>query len=316
MGIVRRSAVPAVRLGAAAAAPEAGPPRCGWPPSRRRPRSCRQPGGGVRPHRAGAGHGGGRAARGRRLAGAPTGAGRRPRTPRRGPAAAPSSSLRASAVAADGSLVPGRRRFVHIRRRAWLRVEGPPYRRIAGRSFRGTGAVVPAAHLERVTIEGARAGERFPPLATVRVRGGRVDARFTQPAGGSAWSPPPARVVRAISEMRLYCHQRGQLVRVFPVVFGKPSTPTPLGTHRVYSKTAGPGAAFGRRCCGTTAAAASTEPTRSSCWPAPGATTLRAARATARRTSSGCGRACPSARRCRTASAGDGVIGCRETGER
>jgi lipoprotein-anchoring transpeptidase ErfK/SrfK len=52
-------------------------------------------------------------------------------------------------------------------------------------------------------------------------------------------------LVQRISEMRLYYYRRGQLRRVFPVVFGKPSTPTPLGRYRVYSKTNGPGPAFG-----------------------------------------------------------------------
>ena len=42
-----------------------------------------------------------------------------------------------------------------------------------------------------------------------------------------------------------YYYEGGKLRRVFPVVFGKPSTPTPVGRFAVYSKTAGPSAAFG-----------------------------------------------------------------------
>lgn len=283
MGIVRRSAVLAVCLGAAAAAPAAG---AEGGAAEVRVASFTAPSAVV--------HGtpvvvSGRIAPGpgavviERLEGDAWRALRQVRADARGRFAAGlplrrSSSLRASAVAADGSLVPGRRRFVNVRRRAWLRVQAPADQRIAGRSFRATGAVVPAARLERVTIEGARDGGRFRPLAAARLRGGRVDARFTPPAGGR-WrfrlvaAPRPGRdagaiavapamevfgsnphgvpasaphyLVQAISEMRLYYYQRGRLVRVFPVVFGKPSTPTPLGTYRVYSKTAGPGAAFG-----------------------------------------------------------------------
>jgi lipoprotein-anchoring transpeptidase ErfK/SrfK len=55
----------------------------------------------------------------------------------------------------------------------------------------------------------------------------------------------PHYLVQAISETHLYYYQRGKLRRVLPVVFGKPSTPTPIGSFRVYSKTTGPSAAFG-----------------------------------------------------------------------
>jgi lipoprotein-anchoring transpeptidase ErfK/SrfK len=52
-------------------------------------------------------------------------------------------------------------------------------------------------------------------------------------------------IVQVLGERQMYYYEGGSLRRVFPVVFGKPSTPTPLGTFRVYSKTPGPGPAFG-----------------------------------------------------------------------
>jgi lipoprotein-anchoring transpeptidase ErfK/SrfK len=52
-------------------------------------------------------------------------------------------------------------------------------------------------------------------------------------------------IVQERSQFRLYYYEKGQLSRVFPVVFGAPGTPTPIGTYRVYSKTAGPSSAFG-----------------------------------------------------------------------
>jgi lipoprotein-anchoring transpeptidase ErfK/SrfK len=55
----------------------------------------------------------------------------------------------------------------------------------------------------------------------------------------------PNYLVQKIGEASLYYYQHGKLVRLFPVVFGKPSTPTPIGSFNVYSKTAGPSAAFG-----------------------------------------------------------------------
>lgn len=189
-----------------------------------------------------------------------------------------SASLRAGAVAADGTVVAGTRKNVTVRRRVHLSVSVPEYESIAGRPFTVSGAVVPARNGERVVLEGSRDGGEFRPIARTTVRRGRVAARVSAPAGGtwryrlatrasSAGSaivsrPTAARtvfgsnphnvpasapryLVQAISEWQLYYYEHGRLTRVFPVVFGAPSTPTPVGSYRVYSKTAGPSAAFG-----------------------------------------------------------------------
>ncbi len=190
-----------------------------------------------------------------------------------------SGNLRVSVQAADGTISSSRRRFVTVRRKVSLRVTAAPLENIAGRPFRARGAVVGASRGERVTIEGSVDGSAFRPIRRVAVRGGRVDAAFTPPRGGT-WrfrlsasasadraraagsattgrmevfganphgvpASAPHYLVQMISEMHLYYYQDGRLRRVFPVVFGKPSTPTPVGIYRVYSKTPGPGPAFG-----------------------------------------------------------------------
>jgi hypothetical protein len=153
------------------------------------------------------------------------------------------------------------------------------YESIAGRPFTVAGAVVPSRDGETAVLEGSLDGRAYVPLGRFRVRDGRVGGTVTPTAGGTwrfrlsakgeraagdeALSPATARrtvfganphgvpasapvyLVQKISEMRLYYYESGQLVRVFPVVFGKPSTPTPVGSYRVYSKTSGPGPAFG-----------------------------------------------------------------------
>lgn len=191
-----------------------------------------------------------------------------------------SGNLRASVQAPDGTVLPSRRRFVRAVRRVSLSVAPAPYQQIAGRPFRATGTIVPAEPGERAVIEGSVDGGRFRTLATVTVRGGRVNATFAPPSGGrwrfrlvAAARPgqdsggigaapamtvaginphgvpasAPHYLVQAISEFSLYYYEHGRLVRVFPVVFGAPATPTPVGSFRVYSKTAGPRAAFGPR---------------------------------------------------------------------
>jgi hypothetical protein len=191
-----------------------------------------------------------------------------------------SGNLRVSVATAEGGVASSRRRFVTVRRTVRLSVDAAPLEDIAGRPFTATGVVVPSVRGERVALEGSVDGGPFRVIARVPVRAGRVSATFTPPRGGSwrfrltapksAGGGPggaattgrmnvhgrnphgvPATadhyLVQRISEMKLYYYQRGQLRRVFPVVFGKPSTPTPLGRYRVYSKTYGPGPAFGPR---------------------------------------------------------------------
>lgn len=189
-----------------------------------------------------------------------------------------SATLRASAVGADGVAVPGPRKNLRVLRKVHLKVTVPEYESVARRPFTVSGAVVPARNGERVVLEGSRDGGKYAPVARLTVRNGRVSAKVSAPSGGmwrfriatgtsteggpstSAATAPrrvfgsnphgvpssaPRYLVQAISEMHLYYYEHGQVVRVLPVVFGKPSTPTPVGNFRVYSKTVGPGPAFG-----------------------------------------------------------------------
>jgi hypothetical protein len=187
-------------------------------------------------------------------------------------------SLRASLQAPDDTLVSSRRRFVGVRRRVALRVRAIEYQQIAGHPFRATGRVSRAAEGETAILEGSVNGGRFRSLKRLAVRSGKVRTTFAPPRGGR-WrfrlvAPPrpgldsggaasatamtvagtnphgvprsaPHYLVQKIGEMSLYYYQHGKLVRLFPVVFGAPSTPTPIGSFRVYSKTTGPSGAFG-----------------------------------------------------------------------
>lgn len=183
-------------------------------------------------------------------------------------------SVRARPAVAGGE--PGSRRNIDVRRRLDVRVSTHSYESIAGLPFTVSGTVVPARDGERVLLEGSRNGRAYQPIARMVVRKGRVGGTVTPPAGGTwrfrlstaerrapdrsdATAPrrvfdanphsvpasSPVYIVQKLSEMQLYYYERGQLRRVMPVVFGKPSTPTPVGNFRVYSKAPGPGAVFG-----------------------------------------------------------------------
>ncbi len=189
-----------------------------------------------------------------------------------------SSNLRVSVATAEGTVAVSRRRAVALRRRVALSVTAAPLENISGRPFTATGSVGSAAGRERVQLQGSVDGKAFRTLKALRVRGGKVRATFTPPAGGrwrfrlvavgtpgrdaggSATTPAmtvfgrnphgvpasaPHYLVQEIDEFQLYYYEDGALRRVFPVVFGAPSTPTPVGRYAVYSKTAGPSAAFG-----------------------------------------------------------------------
>ncbi|MGD9571064.1 MAG: L,D-transpeptidase [Thermoleophilia bacterium] len=190
-----------------------------------------------------------------------------------------SGNLRVSVATAEGGVSTSRRRFVTVRRKVTLRVTAAPLENISGRPFTARGVVVGAAKGERAVLEGSLNGSRFRPLKRIAVKGGRVAATFTPPKGGT-WrfrltaeasadgsraegrattgrmdvygsnphgipSSAPHYLVQEISQFHLYYYEGGTLRRVFPVVFGAPGTPTPVGTYRVYSKTVGPRAAFG-----------------------------------------------------------------------
>jgi L,D-transpeptidase catalytic domain len=189
-----------------------------------------------------------------------------------------SSSLRVSVATAEGTVSSSRRRSVALRRRVALTVTAAPMENISGRPFAVTGSLGAAARGERVQLQGSLNGRSFRTLTTLGTKGGRVRATFTPPSGGkwrfrltaaatpgrdvggrattpvmSVYGSNPHGVpasashylVQEISQTLLYYYEGGKLRRVLPVVFGKPSTPTPVGRFAVYSKTSGPSAAFG-----------------------------------------------------------------------
>jgi len=189
-----------------------------------------------------------------------------------------SSNLRVSVATAEGTVQSSRRRAVALRRRVALTVSAPPLESISGRPFSVSGSVGGAPKGERVELQGSVNGKRFRTLTKLAVRGGKVKATFTPPTGGRwrfrlvAAATPGQNVggrattavidvhgsnphgipasashylVQQISQFKLYYYEDGKLRRVFPVVFGKASTPTPVGRFAVYSKTSGPSAAFG-----------------------------------------------------------------------
>ena len=55
-----------------------------------------------------------------------------------------------------------------------------------------------------------------------------------------------------IGERALGIYEGNQLIKRYPVAIGKPSTPTPVGTHRVLEKVLHPGGALGTRWIGFT----------------------------------------------------------------
>ena len=59
-------------------------------------------------------------------------------------------------------------------------------------------------------------------------------------------------IVISLSERALGLYQGNQLIRRYPVAIGKPSTPTPVGTHRVLEKVLYPGGGLGTRWIGFT----------------------------------------------------------------
>lgn len=191
---------------------------------------------------------------------------------------AAAGSIRAAVRTPAGTILAGPRRFVAVKRLVTLSVNAPLYQEIVGTPFTVRGAVRPSAQGDEILIEGSRGG-RFIALKTLRARrGGTFTGRLEVPAAGTwrfrvragatdagqaagaaitpgttVFAKNPHKIpksashyiVQERSQLRLYYYENGQLSRVFPVVFGAPGTPTPIGAYRVYSKTAGPSAAFG-----------------------------------------------------------------------
>lgn len=59
-------------------------------------------------------------------------------------------------------------------------------------------------------------------------------------------------IVISVGERALGLYEGNQLIKRYPVAIGKPSTPTPVGTHRVLEKVLHPGGALGTRWIGFT----------------------------------------------------------------
>jgi L,D-transpeptidase-like protein len=189
-----------------------------------------------------------------------------------------SVTLRASVPTAAGGLFAGPQRTIGLRRALDLTVVPRPFRAIAGQPLDVLVRVRPATAGEMLRLEGS-AGGPFRLLRRLRIgadgaaratltvpSGGRWRFRVSASAehglneGGDATSAPlpiyglnphgvPANashyIVQVIHETQIYYYEDGRLIRVFPVVFGKPSTPSPVGSFRVYAKGPGPRAAFG-----------------------------------------------------------------------
>jgi L,D-transpeptidase catalytic domain len=79
-------------------------------------------------------------------------------------------------------------------------------------------------------------GAAFSPSRRVKVRDGNP---YGVPTSYAHF------IVVDISQYKLYYHEHGLVVRVFPCVTGKPSTPTPLGQWAVYEKQWAPGGQYG-----------------------------------------------------------------------
>lgn len=57
----------------------------------------------------------------------------------------------------------------------------------------------------------------------------------------------PHLILVDLSKYKLYYHERGQVVRVFDCVLGRPGLPTPRGHFRIYAKDSGVGGPYGPR---------------------------------------------------------------------
>ncbi len=67
------------------------------------------------------------------------------------------------------------------------------------------------------------------------------------PDDGAMRGAPERTIVISVGERALGLYEGGRLMRRYPVAIGKPSTPTPVGTHRVLEKVMYPGGGLGTR---------------------------------------------------------------------
>ncbi|MEW6228034.1 MAG: L,D-transpeptidase family protein, partial [Bacillota bacterium] len=83
----------------------------------------------------------------------------------------------------------------------------------------------------------------------VRATGGAATpspAKVTGTASAVA-TGPQRTIVISVGERALGLYEGDRLVRRYPVAIGKPSTPTPVGTHRILEKVMHPGGGLGTR---------------------------------------------------------------------
>lgn len=69
----------------------------------------------------------------------------------------------------------------------------------------------------------------------------------TASVAGAAPGAPARSIVISVGERALGLYEGDRLVRRYPVAIGKPSTPTPVGTHRILEKIMYPGGGLGTR---------------------------------------------------------------------
>lgn len=110
-----------------------------------------------------------------------------------------------------------------------------------GKQVAGTGSAGGAA-----SAAGTPSGST-PEL--VRATGGAATSSPAKVTGtASAVATGPQRtIVISVGERALGLYEGNRLVRRYPVAIGKPSTPTPVGTHRVLEKVMHPGGGLGSR---------------------------------------------------------------------
>lgn len=104
-----------------------------------------------------------------------------------------------------------------------------------------TGSGLPQAHAEPPT--GAAAGtlsampEAASPAPTVVPAN---DAPITTPAPAVTPAQLPVKLVLRLRERRVYVYRGDRAETSYPVAIGKPSTPTPVGTYRVFQMVKNP----------------------------------------------------------------------------
>lgn len=114
-----------------------------------------------------------------------------------------------------------------------------------------------------ITDQGSIAGQRsIADEGFTTDQGQSVDvglAADEQPVAGLTEARPAMAtgasddaIVISLSERALGLYQDNQLIRRYPVAIGKPSTPTPVGTHRILEKVLYPGGGLGTRWIGFT----------------------------------------------------------------